>query len=108
VRGAWSQEAIEEAAYEMTYWYMAQVGRHVYAASPLPDSWQEMTPEEAGFNATKTMLYYIMLRYLSKRQDRLATRLYNVYCFGYPLGVSTREMLWPQDVDAMEQRPGPS
>ena len=94
---AWSQEALNQAAYEMTFWYMSQVGRHVYAEKNMPKGWEYMTPEEAGYNAIKMMLYYIPLRYISKRQERLAVRLYNVYCFGYPLGVDSREMLWPED-----------
>jgi hypothetical protein len=93
----WSQEALEEAAYTMTFWYMGQVGEHVYSTTPLPSTWQEMTQEQAGRNSIKMMLYYTMLRYLSKRHDRLATKLYNVYCFGYALGVDSREMLWPED-----------
>jgi hypothetical protein len=94
---AWSHEALEQAAYEMTFWYMSQVGRHVYSGKSMPKGWEYMTPEQAGYNAIKMMLYYIPLRYISKRQDRLATRLYNVYCFGYPLGVDNTEMLWPKD-----------
>jgi len=43
------------------------------------------------------MLYYIPLRYISNRQERLAVRLYNVYCFGYPLGVDNKDMLWTED-----------
>jgi hypothetical protein len=94
---AWSQEALEQAAYEMTFWYMSQVGRHVYKAKSRPKGWEYMTPDEAGYNAIKIMLYYIPLRYISKRQERLAIRLYNVYCFGYPLAVDSKEMLWPED-----------
>lgn len=94
---AWSQEALEQAAYEMTFWYMSQVGKHIYETKNLPKGWEYMTPEQAGYNAIKMMLYYIPLRYISKRQNRLATRLYNVYCFGYPLGVDSKEMLWPED-----------
>jgi len=94
---AWSQEALEQAAYEMTFWYMSQVGRHVYKAKSLPKGWEYMTPDEAGYNAIKMMLYYIPLRYISKRQERLGIRLYNVYCFGYPLSVDSKEMLWPED-----------
>jgi hypothetical protein len=94
----WSEEAIEEAAYNMTFGYMGDVGQHVYSKTPLPSSWRKMTVEEAGRNAIKMMLYYIMLRRLSERHDRLATKLYNVYCFGYPLGTDHREMLWPQDL----------
>jgi hypothetical protein len=94
---AWSQEALNQAAYEMTFWYMSQVGRHVYTRENLPKEWDCMTPEEAGYNAIKMMLYYILLRKISKRKRRLAIRLYNVYCFGYPLGVDSKEMLWPKD-----------
>jgi hypothetical protein len=94
----WSDEALEEAAYNMTFWYMGEVGQHVYSKTPLPNSWQEMTAAEGGFNAVKMMLYYMMLRPLSDRHDRLATRLYNVYGFGYPLGVDHRQMLWPEDL----------
>jgi len=95
---AWSQEALNQAAYEMTFWYMSQVGRHIYTKRDLPKEWDYMTPEEAGYNAIKMMLYYILLRPLSKRKGRLAIRLYNVYCFGYPLGVDSKEMLWPEDL----------
>ena len=94
---AWSQEALNQAAYEMTFWYMSQVGRHVYTGKSMPKGWEYMTSEEAGYNAIKMMLYYIPLRYISNRQERLAVRLYNVYCFGYPLGVDSKEMLWPDD-----------
>lgn len=93
----WSQEAIEQAAYEMTFWYMSQVGKSIYTKKSLPKGWEYMTPEEAGYNAIKEKLYYIPLRHISKRQMYLATKLYNIYCFGYPLGVDSKEMLWPQD-----------
>jgi hypothetical protein len=94
---AWSQEAIEQAAYEMTFWYMSQVGKHIYSSKSLPKGWEYMTPEQAGYNAIKMMLYYIPLRYITERQNRLSTRLYNVYSFGYPLGVDSKEMLWSED-----------
>lgn len=97
IKLAWSREAIEQAAYEMTFWYMSQVGKSVYTAENLPEGWKHMTPDEAGYNAIKMMLYFLMLRYISQRQGRIATKLYNVYCFGYPLGVDSREMLWPED-----------
>lgn len=94
---AWSQEALDQAAYEMTFWYMSQVGRHVYIGESMPKGWEYMTHEEAGYNAIKMMLYYMPLRHISGRQERLATKLYNVYSFGYPLGVDSKEMLWPED-----------
>jgi hypothetical protein len=94
----WSQEALEQAAYEMTYGYMAEVGRHVFTGKPMPKGWDEFTPEEAGYNAIRMMLYYMPLRPLSARHERLAVKLYNVYGFGYPLGVDSKEMMWPQDL----------
>ncbi len=112
IKLAWSQDALNQAAYEMTYWYMSQVGKAIYSRKPLPKDWKGMTPEEAGYNAIKMMLYYIplrikhfqrpgipreQLRKYRQRIDEKATRLYNVYCFGYPLGIDSREMLWPED-----------
>ncbi len=97
IRLAWSQEALNQAAYEMTFWYMSKVGKHVYSEKSLPKDWENMSLDEAGYNAIKMMLYYFPLRYISKRQERLATRLYNVYSFGYPLGADSKEMIWPED-----------
>jgi hypothetical protein len=94
---AWSQEALDQAAYEMTFWYMSQVGLRVYANKRPPKGWEYMTPEEAGRNSIKMMLYFINLRYISKREAKIATKLYNVYCFGYPLGIDSDELLWPED-----------
>ncbi len=37
---AWSQEALEQAAYEMTFWYMSQVGKHIYETKSLPKGWE--------------------------------------------------------------------
>ncbi len=93
----WSQESLNQAAYEMTFWYMSQVGKNVYSNKPVPKDWEHMTPEEAGYNAIKMMLYYVQLRNMTVKQELLATKLYNVYSFGYPLGVDSKEMLWPED-----------
>jgi len=94
---SWSREALEQAAYEMTFWYMSQVGERIYRTKALPKGWEGMSPEEAGYNAIKQMLYYMPLRYISPRHQRLAIRLYNVYSFGYALAADSREMLWPED-----------
>ncbi len=92
-------ELIEQAAYEMTFWYMSQVGKHVFEdRSKLPKGWEYMTPEEAGYNAIKMMLYYIPLRSVSTRQKLLATKLYNAYSFGYSHAKDSSEMLWPEDL----------
>jgi hypothetical protein len=100
---SWSMEALNQASYEMTFWYMSQVGSHVYKNKTFPRGWEYMAPEEAGYNAIKMMLYYIPLRNISKRQVRLAIRLYNIYCFGYPLGADSKEMLWPEDFPHQEE-----
>jgi len=93
----WSREALEQAAYEMTFWYMAQVGGQVYTADNIPKGWEDMTSEQAGTNAIKMMLYYLPLRPLTENQEKLAVQLYNIYSFGYPLGLDhgrKRQMLW--------------
>ena len=99
----WSQEALEQAAYEMTFWYMSQVGKSVYNKQTLPSTWVGMSAEEAGFNSIKEKLYYILLRPLTKYQGKKAIKLYNVYSFGYPLGIDSKEMLWLEDVRAKQK-----
>jgi hypothetical protein len=100
----WSQEALAEAAYEMTFWYMEQVGEVIYSDS-VPRDWSEMSPAEAGRNAAKMMLYYAILRLGNSQAAQRAIALYNVYAFHYALGMNylnaagQREMLWPQDLD---------
>jgi hypothetical protein len=109
---SWSQEALHQAAYQMTFWYMAQVGKNIYKKKEsLPSAWGYMTPAEAGQNATKERLFFIPLRRIDERQQRLAITLYNVYGYGYPLGMDAHkiltkkkgegwrnEILWPEDV----------
>jgi len=100
----WSKEAIAQAAYELTFWYMEKVGEVIYA-SGVPQEWAEMSPAEAGRNAAKMMLYYAIRRCRTKREEQRAIALYNSYCFGYTLGMNfrnskdQREMLWPVDLD---------
>ena len=101
---AWSEEALHQAAYEMTFWYFSQVGQHIYHYDSLPKGWEDMTPEEAGYNAIKMMLYYIPFRYISQRHVRKAIRLYNIYSFGYPLGIDSQEMIWPEDFANLETK----
>lgn len=102
----WSKEALAEAAYEMTFWYMAMVGEALYSGTEAkPREWAEMTASQAGRNAAKMMLYYSILRARNRRDEQRAIALYNAYGFGYALGMNfrnlkgRREMLWPQDLD---------
>ncbi len=100
----WSVEALAEAAYEMTFWYMEKVGEIIYSKS-VPKSWEGMTPAEAGRNAVKMTLYYALPRCRTTREEQRAIALYNSYGYGYALGMNyknakgRREMLWPQDLD---------
>jgi len=100
----WSKEALAEAAYEMTFWYMEKVGELIYSNSR-PKGWEKMSAGEAGRNAAKMMLYYALLRCRTTRDTQRAIALYNTYGFGYALGMNyrnaegRREMLWPQDLD---------
>jgi hypothetical protein len=64
---AWSQEALEQAAYEMVFWYMSEVGKSVFSEFPLPKAWYHMTPQEAGRNAIKEALYHLPLRPIPER-----------------------------------------
>ena len=100
----WSKEALAEAAYEMTFWYMEKIGEVIYSEC-VPKGWEEMTPAQAGRNAAKMMLYYAILRCRTIREEQRAIALYNTYGYGYALGMNyknaegRREMLWPQDLD---------
>jgi hypothetical protein len=102
----WSKEAIAQAAYEMTFWYMEEVGKIIYSdKNEMPKDWRHMTPAEAGRNAVKMMLYYAIPRCRTTRDSQRAIALYNTYGFGYALGMNfknaegRREMLWPEDLD---------
>lgn len=99
----WSKEALACAAYDLSGWYMENLGEHVFGGGQ-PSPWPEMTPAEAGRNATKMMLYYAILRCRTPRDEQRAIALYNSYGFGYALGLSFRDrcgrraMLWPEDL----------
>ncbi len=100
----WSKEALAEAAYEMTFWYMEKIGEIIYSKF-IPKEWKDMSPSEAGRNAAKMMLYYSILRCRTIYEEQRAIALYNSYGYGYALGMNyknadgRREMLWPQDLD---------
>lgn len=116
---AWSQEALNQAAFQMTFWYMSQVGRRIFTKKNMPEAWAYMTPEEAGNNSIKENLYYITDSdcKISKRQLRLAAKLYNIYAYGYPLGIDAKkistdgqaklkpgEILWPSDIVGEDEK----
>jgi len=100
----WLKEALAEAAYEMTFWYMEKIGDVIYSKS-MPKGWEDMSPSEAGRNAAKMMLYYAILRCRTIREEQRAIALYNSYGYGYAIGMNyknaegRREMLWPEDLD---------
>ncbi|HEV7377899.1 MAG TPA: hypothetical protein VGN95_24670 [Pyrinomonadaceae bacterium] len=116
---AWSKEALNQAAFQMTFWYMSQVGRRIFTKKNMPETWRYMTPEEAGNNAIKQMLFFITdsESRISKSQMGLAAKLYNIYAYGYPLGIDARkiategqeklrpgEILWPSDIVGEDEK----
>lgn len=100
----WSHETLANAAYDMTFWLMGELGREIYTKE-LPATWSNMTPAEAGRNAATMMLYSAIMRSRTPWESRRAIALYNAYGFGYALGAhfknkqGHREMLWPEDLD---------
>ncbi|MFA5832131.1 MAG: hypothetical protein WDA22_01520 [Bacteroidota bacterium] len=93
----WSEESIEQVAYDMTYWYMSQVGKYIYSSKDFPKGWEGMSPDEAGYNAIKMMLYYAPLRPLNRRKQQRAIKLYNAYSFNYICAIDNKTMIWPED-----------
>lgn len=100
----WSKEALDAAAYGLTFWFMEKVGEALYAGG-VPPEWSEMPPAQAGQNAAKQALYYAINRARNRRDEQHAIALYNSYGFGCALGMNFRnaaghrEMLWPEDLD---------
>lgn len=96
---AWSVESLAEAAFGMTFWYMAQAGQYLSDHDALPRYLDPMTPEEAGRNMVKQALYFIIVRPLKKRELLRGITLYNVYSFGYSAGIDSAEPLAPEDFE---------
>ncbi len=105
----WSKDALVNAAYEITNWYLGILGENIYSDN-LPPEWKGMTPAEAGRNAVKMMLYYALNRSPNLRKEQRAIALYNAYCFGYTLGMNFRdinghrEMLWYEDLQQILEK----
>ena len=103
VRLRWSHEALAAAAYAMTFWFMERVGEVAFA-DPVVNPWPEMSSADAGRNAATQSLYYAILRARTKHEQDRAIALYNMYGFGYALGMNfrapdgLRRMLWPEDL----------
>lgn len=103
VRLRWSHEALAAAAFGLTFWFMERVGEVAFAESA-KSPWPEMSPADAGRNAATQSLYYAILRARSRHERGRAIALYNMYGFGYALGMNfrapdgQRRMLWAQDL----------
>lgn len=95
----WSYEALAQAAYELTFWYMAKLGEQIFSEK-LPKGIKNMTPSQAGQNAAKEKLYFTIVRSRTIREEQRAIALYNMYGFGYSIGMNyknkegKREMLY--------------
>lgn len=97
-------EALAEAAYALSFWYVEKVGGLLFATSR-PDGWEYMSAGKAGRNASKHSLYLAIFRTQKNVLEQRAIALYNTYGFGYALGMNfrdrarKRQMLWPQHLD---------
>jgi hypothetical protein len=89
---------------------MSAVGISVFENKPKPNGLKDMPLDKIGYNSIIEKIYHNMQPYfyeanqekLSKKQKNEKIRmikLYNVYSFGYPLGIDSKEMLWPEDVN---------
>ena len=94
-----SQEALEQAAYEMTYHFMAYIGECVFTEDAQNPRMEGMTPLEAGYNAIKEALYYLLRFDLPDDIKGQATKLYNVYGFGYANNEDSQGMLWADSLE---------
>jgi hypothetical protein len=98
---------------------MSQIGRSIFTKKNMPKAVSYMTPEEAGNNSIKEMLFHITdsESRISERQMCLAAKLYNIYAYGYPLGIDARkiakdgqeklrpgEILWPSDIVGEDEK----
>jgi hypothetical protein len=108
VRLRWSHKALAAAAYAITFWYMERIGEVAFA-SPVTNPWPEMSAADAGCNAATQSLYYAILRARSRHERDRAIALYNMYGFGYALGMNfrapdgERRMLWPEDLREIQR-----
>lgn len=91
-RLAYSRATLAKAAYQMTVWFVELLGSRVFSEKPSP--WPGMDPQEAGVNAVKQALYFLLMRPLPAHAFRVAARLYNVYGFGYEASADHKEMIW--------------
>lgn len=90
------KKPLATTAFTLSVRFLEDIARQAFAAG---SPWPEMSPEEAGTNAVIEALYHILHedRPGSRHARLVATRLYNVYGFGYAAGGSTRDMLWVED-----------
>jgi hypothetical protein len=93
-----SQEVLEQAAFEMTYNFMGYIGESVFTEDISNPRLAGMTPMEAGYNAIKEALYYILLFDLPDDIRRHATKLYNIYGFGYAMSRDSKDMMWAESI----------
>jgi len=95
---AWSQEILHKAAFRMALWFIVRLGIYVFTDRQYLKQMRYQSPGEAGVDRIKFRLYGIQMRYISKYQLQRATRIYNAYCFGYPLAADAKSgPLWPDD-----------
>ena len=97
-----SRATLAAVAFELTVRFLERVGAAAFAAG---SPWPEMSPEEASINAIKETLYHIIYEERAGSEHALwvASRLYNVYGFGYQAADGRKEMMWPEEDDEDEE-----
>ncbi len=89
----WSVQALREAAFEMSLWYMGRIGARMLADRPATPR-SNLTAEERGINRVKEALRSATLRPLTQKQDAKTVFLYNAYCYGFAAAAEADEMLF--------------
>jgi hypothetical protein len=87
-----TKEVVTAASYFMTVRFMEMLGRELFAEDLTKKSKEEAGTQ--GFNAVKEALYQALRRDLGPSHKRIATRLYNVYGFGFEEARLHKGMIW--------------
>lgn len=92
----WTQETLNLAAYQMTFWYMTVLHKGINIEEAL------VMPEQTSCHTIKMILHNILLRPLSHRQKRFTSILYDTYCSCYPLATDSDDENYSED-DSSDQ-----
>ena len=75
----WSLETLNQAAYEMTFWYMTELYKSVHLEDDLSQNNEDPITNKTRIEAIKVILHNMRLRPLSNRQRQVITLLNDAY-----------------------------